>query len=142
MRCLSKTNDDDAFFCTVHPTLMNGTLTVAGEPVAADTTPPALTVRVDSASLRALEQRRALLLTLTSSEAVTATVTARAFNTTLGQRSVSLAPGATAVVLKLTAKGLRGIRKRSQVNVRITMRAEDGAGNAGAGAGKRTLKRR
>ena len=133
---------DYAFFCTIHPAQMNGTLTVAGDPVAPDTTPPALGARIDSSSLRALAQRKALLLTLTSSEAVTVTVTARAFDTTLGQRTVSLGPGATAVVLKLTAKGLRGIRKRSRVNVAVSLSGEDGAGNTAGGAGTRTLKRR
>jgi plastocyanin len=131
-----------AFFCTVHPTLMNGTLTVSGEPVAPDTTAPALGARIDSSGLRALEQSKTLLTTLTASESVTATVKVRAFDVTLASRSVSLAPGATAVVLKLTSAGLRGIRKRSRVNLKITVSGADGAGNAGIGSAKRTLKRR
>ncbi len=130
-----------AFFCTVHPTIMNGTLTVAGDPVAADTTPPDVSSRVDSSGLRALDQRKAILLTLTSSEAVTARVTVRAFDTTLAQRTVSLAPGATAVALKMTAKGLRGIRKRSRVNLKVVIGAEDGAGNTATSIAKRTLRR-
>ena len=130
-----------AFFCTIHPTLMNGTLTVAGDAVNADTTPPVVSARVDSSGLRALDQRKAILLTLSSSETVTATVTVRAFDTTLAQRKVSLAPGATAVALKMTAKGLRGIRKRSRVNLRIVIGAEDGAGNTATSTGKKTLKR-
>ncbi len=133
---------DYAYFCTIHPTQMKGMLTVSGEPVAADTTAPAVSARVDSSSLRTLDQRESLLLTITSSETVTATITARAFDTTLGRHSVSLAPGATAVALKLTAKGLRGIRKRSRVTIKITISAEDGAGNTGRGSGKRALKRR
>ncbi|HTN24228.1 MAG TPA: plastocyanin/azurin family copper-binding protein [Solirubrobacteraceae bacterium] len=130
-----------AFFCTVHPTLMNGTLTVAGDPVNADTTPPDVSARVDSTGLRALDQRKAILLTLSASEAVTVDVTVRAFDTTLAKRTVSLAAGATAVALKMTAKGLRGIRKRSRVNLKIVMSAEDGAGNTATSIGKQTLKR-
>ena len=83
-----------------------------------------------------------MLLTLTSSETVTTAVTVRAFDTTLARKTVSLAPGATAVALKLTSAGLRGIRKRSRVNVTVTLSATDGAGNVGTGSGKRTLKRR
>jgi plastocyanin len=131
-----------AFYCTVHPTLMNGTLTVAGTPVGPDTTAPELSARIDSTSLRSLEQRKSILTTLTSSETVTGTVKVRAFDVTLASRSISLAPGATAVVLKLTAAGLRGIRKRSRVNLKLSMSASDGAGNAGTGSAKVTLRRR
>jgi len=129
------------FYCTIHPKQMMGTLTVSGDAVAADTTAPTLSARVDSSSLRKLEQTKSLLATITASETVTARITVRAFDTTLASRTISLAPGATAVVLKLTAAGLRGIRKRSKVNVKVTMSAQDGAGNTGTGSGKRTLKR-
>jgi plastocyanin len=130
-----------AYFCTIHPTTMNGTLTVSGDAVASDTTPPTVGARVDTTGLRALEQRKALLATLTSTESVTAKVTVRAFDVTLASRTVSLAPGATAVALKLTAAGLRGIRKRKQVNVKVSVVAKDGSGNTGSIVGKRTLKR-
>jgi len=129
------------FHCTIHPKQMTGTLTVGGDAVAADTTAPKLSARVDSSSLRKLEQTKSLLTTITASETVTAKITVRAFDTTLASRTISLAPGATAVVLKLTAAGLRGIRKRSKVTVKVTMSAQDGAGNTGTGSGKRTLKR-
>jgi plastocyanin len=131
-----------AFFCTIHPTTMNGTLTVAGDPVAPDTTQPTVDARVDSGSLRSLESRKAILLTLSSTETVTADVVVRGFGVTLARRTVSLAPGATAAALKLTAKGLRGIRKRRQVNVKVSVSARDGSGNTGAVVVTRTLKRR
>ena len=131
-----------AFFCTIHPATMNGTLTVGGDAVAADTTAPTVGARVDTGGLRALEQRKAILATVTSSEAVTVSVTARAFGETVARRTVSVAPGATAIVLKLTAKGLRGIRKRSRVNLSLVLSATDGAGNVGTATGKRTLRRR
>src|SRR5436305_1630873 len=83
-------------------------ITVAGDPAAPDTTAPVVSARVDSSSLRALEQRKALLLTLSSSEAVTTQVTVRAFDTTLAKGKVSVASGATAIALKLTSAGLRG----------------------------------
>jgi plastocyanin len=131
-----------AFFCTIHPTTMNGTLTVRGDAVAADTTKPTVGARVDTGGLRALEQRKAILATLTSDESVTVDVTARAFGQTIARRTVSLAPGATAVALKLTTKGLRGIRKRSSVNLKLVLSAKDGSGNVGTTTGTRTLKRR
>lgn len=130
-----------AYYCTVHPTQMTGTLTVIGEPVAIDTTRPTLSARIDNGSLRSLEQRRALLATLTSDEAVTADVTVRGFGVTIARRTLSLGAGATAVALKLTAKGLRGVRKRSRVNLTMTVVAADGAGNTGAASAKRTLRR-
>ncbi|MEA2154243.1 MAG: hypothetical protein QOE11_383, partial [Solirubrobacteraceae bacterium] len=37
---------------------------------------------------------------------------------------------------------LRGIRKRSSVNLKVSISAQDGAGNSGTGSGKKTLKRR
>jgi plastocyanin len=131
-----------AFYCTIHPTLMNGTLTVSGDPLAPDESAPVVGARVDSTGLRVLEQRKAMLLTLTSSEAVNADVTVRAFDTTLARRTVSLGPGATAVALKLTAAGLRGVHKRSRIHVKVAVTATDGSGNVGTGSGKRTLKRR
>jgi plastocyanin len=131
-----------AFYCTIHPAQMNGTLTVSGTPVEPDMTPPALQARIDSASLRTLERRKAVLATLTTDEAVTATATVRAFATTIARRSVTLAPGVTAVALKLTAKGLRAIRRRSRASLRLTISANDEFGNAGTAAAKRTLRRR
>jgi plastocyanin len=129
-----------AFYCTIHPAQMHGTLTVGGaaEP---DTTPPALQARIDSSSLRTLQRRRAVVATLTSDEAVTGTATVRAFGTTLARRGVSLDPGATAVTLKLTAKGLRAIRRRSRASLTLTLSAEDEFGNPATASAKRTLRR-
>lgn len=129
------------FFCTIHPLQMNGTLNVSGDPVARDTVRPTLSARVDSGSLRALEQRKTMLATVTSDEVVTGKLTARAFGVTLARRTVSVGAGATAVVLKLTSKGLRGVRKRSRANVGLTFTATDGAGNTGSATAKRTLRR-
>ena len=131
-----------AYYCTIHPAQMNGTLTVSGEPVAADTTRPTLSARVDSGSLRSLEQRKALIATLTSDEAVTGDVTVRAFGVTLARRTVSLGAGATAVALKLTAKGLQGVRKRSRVSLTMTFTAADGTGNTGSASTTKTLRRK
>lgn len=130
------------FYCTIHPVQMNGTLTVSGDPVAPDTARPTLAARVDSGSLRALERRKALLATLSSDEAVTGDVTVRAFGVTLARRTISVGTGATAVALKLTARGLRGVRKRSRVGLTLTFTAADGAGNTASASAQRTLRRR
>ncbi len=124
-----------AYYCTVHPAQMTGTLTVSGDAVAADTTRPTLSARVDSGSLRALEQRKALLVTLFSDEAVTADVSVRAFGLTIAKRTVSLGEGATAVALKLTARGLRG---RAQALARE--RHDDGRGGRRRGQHRRGLR--
>jgi plastocyanin len=131
-----------AFYCTIHPAQMHGTLTVSGTPVEPDATPPALQARIDSSGLRTLERRKAVLATLTTDEAVTGTATVRAFDMTLARRAVSLGPGATAVPLKLTAKGLRAIRRRSRASLTLTIGAQDEFGNAATASAKRTLRRR
>ena len=130
-----------AFYCTIHPAQMRGTLTVSGAAAEPDTTPPALQARIDSSSLRTLQRRKALLATLTSDEAVTGTVTVRASGTTLARRTVSLGPGATAVTLKLTTKGLRAVRRRSRASLTLTLSAEDEFGNPATASAKRTLRR-
>ncbi len=130
-----------AFYCTIHPAQMHGTLTVSGTPEEADTSPPTLRARINSSGLRTLVRRKSLLATLSSDEAVTGTATVRAFGTTLARRGVSLGPGAKAVALKLTAKGLRAIRTRSRASLTLTIRAEDEFGNAATASAKRTLRR-
>jgi plastocyanin len=130
-----------AFYCTVHRAQMNGTLTVSGTAAEPDTTPPVLEARIDTAGLRGIERRKALLVTLTTDEAVTATATVRGSATTLARHAVTLGPGATAVALKLTAKGLRALRRRSRASLTLTISAQDGFGNAGTVSAKRTLRR-
>jgi hypothetical protein len=130
-----------AFYCTIHPAQMRGTLTVSGAAAEPDTTPPALQARIDSSSLRTLQRRKALLATLTSDEAVTGTVTVRASGTTLARRTVALGPGATAVTLRLTTKGLRAVRRRSRASLTLTLSAEDEFGNPATASAKRTLRR-
>jgi plastocyanin len=133
-----------AFYCTIHPRQMNGTLTISGTPVAEaeDTTPPTLQARIDSSGLRTVERRKALRATLTADEAVGGSVTIRAFGATLARRTVSLRRGTTTVTLKLAAKALRRIRKRSRVDLTLAFSASDDAGNAATAAAKRTVRRR
>jgi len=130
-----------AFHCTIHPAQMNGTLTV-GDGTESDTSPPALQARVGSSGLRTLERRRVLRATLTSDEAVTGTVTVRALGRTLAHRIVVFGPGTKAVAVRLAAAGLRAVRRRSRVSLRLTVRAQDDAGNEGTATAQRTLRRR
>jgi plastocyanin len=129
------------FYCTIHPAQMNGTLTVSGQPISTDATPPVLRARVASSSLRTVARRGTLLVRLTTDEAVSATVTARAFGTTLARRSVLLDPGAHTVAMKLKPAALQAVRSRSRMSIGLTLSAQDGEGNPGAAAAKRTLRR-
>jgi plastocyanin len=130
-----------AFYCTIHPKVMNGTLTVSDGSVESFPVPPVLQARIETSGLRSLERRRALLAMLTSDRGVSGSLTARTLGTTLAHRSVALRPGATTVSLKLTGAGLRAIRRRPTVNIRLTLSARDAAGTTGAAAAQRTLRR-
>ena len=109
------------FLCSLHPNQMRGEVTVTG--TAGDARPPALSAAVGAASVRAILRRGRLSAAVTLDEAAATVLTARARGVTLARRSVSLAAGTTRVALRLTARGRRALRGRSQVRVTLSVRA-------------------
>jgi plastocyanin len=142
-----------AFFGTVHP-FMTGTLTVtgAGAPAPgpssgpADTTAPSVAVKVLDSSVSKVVKNGKLRVEVTDSEPGNVALTATMRN---GKKTVTIAKGArgfaragkATVAMALTKPGRSALRGKRSAAVSVTARTADAAGNAGAGSGKRTLKR-
>jgi plastocyanin len=148
------TTGDYDFVCSIHPQ-MTGTLHVssAGTPVprpssggspgsGADTTRPALGLRVLDSRLSSVRRARLLRVRVSVDEPATVRLTARAGRTALGAATVKLgAAGARRVSLKLTAAGARLARRSTHLVVSLSARAADAAGNAATARASRTLRR-
>jgi plastocyanin len=123
-----------AFLCSVHP-FMTGTLTVtsAGTPVprpglTADTTAPALALRISSTRVKRLVVRA----TVDEPSTVSLKATARAGGRTItvGRATAAFdAAGTRAVTLKVTAAGKRALRGRSTLKITVRGTARDADGN-------------
>ena len=142
------------FFCTVH-TYMTGTLVVtgAGTPAPApppggsgDTTAPKVTVRVLDSSVSKVRSNRKLRAEVTVDEGGNATLDATMKS---GKKTVVIARGTrgfpragkATVSMALTKAGQSALKGKKSVAITVTSHVTDGAGNAGHGTGKRTLKR-
>ena len=109
---------DYPFFCTVHPTTMNGTLRVtgAGSPVSR----PQATLAPKGKSLaKALKKGIKLAVTATSS-ADGVTFTAKLGKTTIGKATTSLVAGAQTKLIKLNKAGKSKLRGKSKATVRVS----------------------
>jgi plastocyanin len=109
---------DYPFFCTVHPSTMNGTLRVtgAGSPVPR----PQATLAPKGKSLaKALKQGIKLAVTATSS-AGDVTFTAKLGKATIGKTTTSLVAGAQTKVVKLSKAGKSKLRGKSKATVTIS----------------------
>ena len=109
---------DYSFFCTVHPTTMNGTLRVtgAGSPVPR----PQATMRPQGKSLaKALKKGIKLTVTATSS-ADGVTFTAKLGKTTIGKATTSLVAGAQTKLIKLSKAGKSKLRRKSKATVTVS----------------------
>jgi plastocyanin len=93
-----------AFFCTIHPSTMNGTLQVSanGTPVAR----PRATLKLQRKSL-SKAVRKGILVSVNATAAVVedAVLTAKSGKATIGKATVSLAAGSQAEVVKLSKSG-------------------------------------
>jgi plastocyanin len=138
-----------AFVCSVHPQ-MTGTLhvTSAGTTVprpgggggtggpgptggGADSTAPKVTLRLLDKKLSPVRRRRALRLTVTSNEAATVKLTARAGRTAIATGTATLTgAGAKQVRLALNAAGRRLAKRSRHLRVALSARASDASGNA------------
>ena len=144
------------FFCTVH-TYMTGTLVVTGSSAPAppgggggggggDTTAPKVTVRVLDSSASKVRSNKKLRVEVTVDEGGNATLDATMKS---GKKTVVIARGTrgfpragkATVAMALTKAGQSALKGKSKAPVTVTTHVTDGAGNAGHGTGKRTLKR-
>jgi hypothetical protein len=98
-----------------------------------DTTAPSVTLKLVDGKLSAVRKRGALRVRVTSSEAATVKLTARAGGKTIGSGTGSVGAGEKTVSVKLTAAGRRAVHRARHLRVTISARASDAAGNA-AGA--------
>ena len=119
------TTGDYAFFCTVHPTTMQGTLRVtsAGTALAR----PSATVKLRTKTIsKAI--KKGLLASVTANTAVSdATLTAKLGKSTIGRTSTSLASGAQTKKVKLSKAGKSKLGKKSTAKVSVTVDIPFGA---------------
>jgi plastocyanin len=110
---------DYAFFCTVHPTTMSGTLHVTG--IGTAQTRPSAQVSVRSKKL-AKARKKGILVAITSSAKVDgASLVAKLGKTTIGKLDgISLAAGQSFATVKLTKAGKSKLSKKSKASVSVT----------------------
>jgi plastocyanin len=136
------------YICSIHP-FMKGTITVSsagkpkprpgggssggpnGSPSAADTTAPALTVRVLDTKRSQVRKRRSLQIAVTTSEPATLTITARSGEVVLARGGAKLTKAATRkLTVKLTKAGISATKRSKQVPIAVAVDAKDAAGNS------------
>jgi plastocyanin len=112
------TSGDYPFFCTVHPTTMQGTLHVtgAGTPVAR---PSATLVSKTKTISKAI--KKGIKVAATASTAIDGVAfTAKLGKTTIGKATSSLAAGVQTVTLKLNKAGKGKLRGKKKASVTVT----------------------
>jgi plastocyanin len=109
---------DYAFFCTVHPTTMNGTLRVTG--AGAPVPRPQAALSLKSKSLAKAIKKGILVSIEASTKIDGVTLTAKLGKATLGKATVSLAAGVQADLVKLSKAGKSKLRARDTAKVTVT----------------------
>jgi hypothetical protein len=106
------------FFCTIHPTEMQGTLVVSSNGTPQARPSATLTLRTKTIS-KAL--KKGIQATVNASTQISgATVTAKLGKATIAKTTASLASGAQTVKLKLTKAGKSKLRGKSTAKVTVT----------------------
>jgi plastocyanin len=109
---------DYPFFCTVHPTTMNGTLHVTGGGTALPR--PSASLKLKSKDLSKAIKKGILVGVNASTKIDGATLTAKLGKTTIGKATVSLAAGAQTDRVKLNKAGKSKLRGKSSAKVSVT----------------------
>ena len=109
---------DYAFFCTIHPSTMSGTLHVSanGTPVPR----PQATLKLKRKSLSTAIRRGILVAITTSAKIDDAPLIAKLGKSTIGKATVSLAAGSQTDVIKLTKSGKSKLAGRGSAKVTVT----------------------
>jgi plastocyanin len=116
---------DYSFFCTVHPTTMQGTLHVTGNGTPQARPSATVTLRTKTIS-KAIT--KGLLVSVNASTAVSgATLTAKLGKATIGKMGTSLASGAQTKKVKLSKAGKSKLGKKSSAKVSVTAEIPFGA---------------
>ena len=112
------TSGDYPFFCTVHPTTMNGTLHVTGAGTPQARPSATLTVRTKTISKAV---KKGLLISVDASTAINdATLTAKLGKATIAKTTGSLASGPQTKKLKLTKAGKSKLRGKGKATVKVS----------------------
>jgi plastocyanin len=110
---------DYAFFCTVHPTTMSGTLHVTGNGTAQAR--PSAQVTVRSKKLAKVSKKGVLVAITATAKVDGASLVAKLGKTTIGKvDGVSLFAGQQFATVKLTKAGKSKLSKKSKASVSVT----------------------
>jgi plastocyanin len=115
------TSGDYPFFCTVHPTTMQGTLRVTGAGAPQARPSARLNVNGKNLSLRTVIKKGFRVGVQAGTAIDGATLTAKLGKATIGKKTVSLAAGAQKVRIKLNKAGKRKLSGRKKASIRVTL---------------------
>jgi plastocyanin len=106
------------FFCTVHPTTMQGTLQVsgAGTPQAR----PSATLKLRTKTISKAIKKGLLVVVNATTQVSGATLTAKLGKATLGTTTASLAAGTQTKTVKLSKAGKTKLRSKGKATVKLT----------------------
>jgi plastocyanin len=110
---------DYAFFCTVHPTTMSGTLHVTGN--GTPQARPSASVSVRSKKLSKVSKKGVLVAITTSAKVDGASLVAKLGKTTIGTANgLSLAAGQQFATVKLSKSGKNKLKGKTKASVTVT----------------------
>jgi plastocyanin len=112
------TTGDYPFFCTVHPTTMQGTLRVTG--VGAPQARPSATLKLRTKTISKALKKGLLVAVNATTQISGAALTAKLGKATLGKTTTSLAAGTQNKTLKLSKAGKSKLRSKGKATVKVT----------------------
>lgn len=112
---------DYPFFCTVHPTTMNGTLHVSGNGTPQARPSASLNVNGKNLSLAKVLKKGILVGVQANTQVDGATLTAKLGKATIGKATVSLAAGTQKERIRLTKAGKNKLRVKKKASIRVTL---------------------